>query len=436
MPVRGSVCSAIGLLLCSAHAFAQQQNPASEQGGVPMPMPPGQTPHMMAMPENPLGIDHTRDGSGTSWLPDASPMQGLMRQRGDWILMVHGNAFVEFIDTGSDRGDHQFGSVNWIMGMAQHEVGGGPLQFRGMFSLEPLTVGRCGYPNLLQSGEFCNGVALHDRQHPHDLFMEVAADYRRAINNSIAFELYGGPSGEPALGPTAFAHRLSALPNPIAPVSHHWLDSSHISFGVVTGGVYGRTWKAEASVFNGREPDDRRYNFDLAALDSYSGRLWWLPTAQWALQVSAGHLKETESRATGPREDVDRVTASATYHRLVNDRVWATTIAWGQNREAGRSTPALAIETAADLSTTDTAFARGELVSKTPAELVLPLNDDQTFAVSKLQVGYTRWFAESRGMKAGLGGSVGLSIVPETLKSFYGGRSAGEFSVFLTVRPH
>jgi hypothetical protein len=363
-------------------------------------------------------------------------MQGLLRQGGDWMLMLHGNAFVEFIDTGGDRGDRQFGSVNWIMSMAQHEVSGGQLQFRGMFSLEPLTVGRCGYPNLLQSGEFCNGVALHDRQHPHDLFMEVAADYRRALSESIAFELYGGPSGEPALGPTAFAHRLSALPNPIAPIAHHWLDSSHISFGVVTGGLYGHKWKAEASVFNGREPDDQRYDFDFGALDSYSGRLWLMPAAEWALQVSAGHLKEAEFRATGPREDADRVTASATYHRLVNDRLWATTIAWGQNREGGRSTSALTAETAADLAPNDTLFARGEIVGKTATELVLPLPEDQTFTVTKLQIGYTRWLAEGKGVKAGIGGSIGVSIVPDQLASFYGGLTAGEFTVFFAVRPH
>src|SRR5438876_2951371 len=160
--------------------------------------------------------------------------------------------------------------------------------------------------------------------------MELAADYRRAINDRVAIELYGGPAGEPALGPTSYPHRLSAMPNLYAPITHHWLDSSHISFGVMTGGMYGRRWKAEASIFNGREPDDGRYNLDMGALDSYSGRLWILPTPHWAFQVSAGHLKEAEFRPSAPREDVDRFTASMTYHRLVDDRLWATTVAWGR----------------------------------------------------------------------------------------------------------
>jgi hypothetical protein len=410
--------------LIAGPAFAQVP-----QGS--MPMPAGM---QMAMPDNPLGLDHTRDGSGTSWLPDESPMQGLMQQRGAWMLMFHSNAALQFIKTGTDRGDQQFGSVNWFMGMAQRTVAGGQLAFRGMFSLEPLTVGRCGYPELLQSGEFCNGAPLHDQQHPHNLFMEVAADYRHALGDSVALELYGGPVGEPALGPTAFPHRLSAMPDPMAPISHHWLDSTHISFGVVTGGVYGKTWKAETSVFNGREPDDRRYRIELAALDSYSGRLWFLPSSAWAFQVSAGHLRQAEFQANGPRLDVDRVTASGTYQRLVNNRVWATTIAWGRNSEGGFATSAFLAETAADLTRRDTLFARAEVVGKSATDLALPGSGDQTFAVSTLAVGYTRWFAEGHGMKTGLGGRVGLSIVPGDLEAFYGSRVGREFSIFLSVR--
>lgn len=426
MFVRNLLSTAICLLVFSAPAFGQ----------APMPMPPGHTHETMAMPGNPLGIDHTRDGSGTSWLPDASPMQGLMKHRGPWMLMLHGNAFVQFMDAGSRRGDRQFGSVNWIMGMAQRPVAGGQLQFRGMLSVEPLTVGRCGYPNLLQSGELCRGTPLHDRQHPHDLFMEVAVQYRRRLTDAVALELYGGPSAEPALGPTAFPHRLSAMPNPIAPIAHHWLDATHISFGVVTAGIYGKKWKTEASLFNGREPDDRRYNFDLAALDSYSGRLWLMPTPAWALQISAGHLNEAESPRAGHRETVDRVTASATHHRLVNNRVWATTVAWGRNREAHHASSAFNAETAADVTTMDSVFARADIAVKTAKDLALPLAADTQFTIGKLQIGYTRWLAEGRGMKAGIGGSVGVAIVPTTLRSFYGRGSVGEYNVFLTVRPH
>ena len=391
---------------------------------------------MPTMSPGPLGIEDMRDGSGTAWLPDESPMSGAMRQKGPWMLMLHGNGFLEYVRTTGARGDHQLGSVNWLMGMAERDWGGGRLTVRAMTSLEPLTVGKCGYPNLLQSGELCNGVALHDDQHPHDLFMEVAVDYRHAISKVLAVEFYGGPAGEPALGPVAFMHRPSAMSNVMAPITHHWLDSSHVSFGVITGALYGRRWKAESSVFNGREPDDRRYGFDLAPLDSYSGRLSFLPSSQWALQMSGGHLKAAEARPDGTREDVTRMTASATHHRLVNNRIWATTIAWGRNRESGVATSAFLAETSAETSPRDLWFGRAEVVGKTPTDLALPLPGATVFTVGKAAVGYTRWLDETHGVRAGLGGSVGLSRVPTALTPFYGGRSPVEITVFLTIRPH
>jgi hypothetical protein len=190
-----------------------------------------------AMMTGQLGIPQSREGSGTSWLPDASPMYAVHSQAGPWSLMFHGNVFLQYIDEGGERGESQIGSVNWLMGMAQRPLGGGALALRAMVSAEPFTVGECGFPQLLQSGESCNGEPLHDRQHPHDLFMELAAKYDRALTDRVGVEVYGGPVAEPALGPTAFPHRPSSMPYPSAPISHHWLDASHISFGSVTGGA-------------------------------------------------------------------------------------------------------------------------------------------------------------------------------------------------------
>jgi hypothetical protein len=406
------------------------------QMSTPMPMPMSMQMSMPMMPPGPLGIEGMRDGSGTSWLPDESPMSGAMRQTGPWMLMLHGNGFLEYVRTTGARGAHEVGSVNWFMGMAERDLGGGRFSVRAMMSLEPLTVGKCGYPNLLQSGELCNGAALHDDQHPHNLFMEVAVDYRHAISTSLAIEVYGGPAGEPALGPVAFPHRPSAMSNLVAPISHHWLDSTHVSFGVVTGALYGRRWKAESSIFNGREPDDRRYGFELAALDSYSGRFSFLPSSRWSMQVSAGHVKDAEARPDGTRVDIMRLTASATYHRLVNNRLWATTVAWGRNRESDGATSAFLAETSAETSPRDVWFGRLEAVGKTATDLALPLPGADVFAVGKADVGYTRWLAENHGVRAGLGGSVGVSLVPAALAPFYGSRSPLEVALFLTVRPH
>jgi hypothetical protein len=234
------------------------------------------------------GISMTREGSGTSWLPDETPMYALHGDANGWMLMLHANGFLQYLNETGERGSEQFGSINWVMGMAQRKAGGGQLVLRGMMSAEPATIRGCGYPDLLATGEECNGQAIHDRQHPHDLFMELAAEYSHPIGRGVQLQLYGGPVGEPALGPVAFMHRISALPNPLAPITHHSFDSTHVTFGVATAGVFGSTWKAEASVFNGREPDEHRTDFDFAAIDSWSARAWFLPTSHVALQVSGG----------------------------------------------------------------------------------------------------------------------------------------------------
>lgn len=385
--------------------------------------------------DQPDAMPSSRQGSGTSWLPDESPMYAVHTEAGQWMLMLHGNAFLQYLRESGDRGSDQTGSINWVMGMADRSVGTGRVGLRAMMSLEPWTIRGCGYPDLLASGEICKGEAIHDRQHPHDLFMELAAEYDRPLTGDIHLQLYGGPVGEPALGPVAFPHRISAAPNPLAPITHHWLDATHITYGVATGGISGRRWKAEASVFNGREPDQDRTDFDFAALDSYSGRVWFLPTRRWALQASAGKLNEAEAGHDGlPRTDVDRVTASVTYHRtFVPGTLWASTVGWGRNAEPGeQSTHALLLETNLTVAEQDAWFARFELSEKSGHDLAV--DSDQVFTVAKLQAGYTRYFQNSNGLEPGIGAAISTGFVPEPLKVFYGGRANVGFGVFVTLR--
>jgi len=384
----------------------------------------------------------TREGSGTSWQPDDSPMYMLHAQRGAWTLMSHENAFVQALHDAGDRGATQAGSINWFMEMAERSVGRGHLELRGMISLEPWTIRACGYPDLLTSGEICDGHKIHDRQHPHDLWMEIAAEYDAPLIRATRWQVYGGPAGEPALGPEAFSHRVSAMPDPIAPIAHHWLDSTHVSFGVVTVGVYGSRWKTEGSIFNGREPDERRTDFDFGALDSYSARAWFLPTPRVALQVSAGHLKDAEVADVGgiaaplaPRVTVNRVTASLSYTRTSAPRVWASTLAWGRNSEPGIATNAILAETNVTLEDRDAWFGRLEATGKTADDLDLVGVAGDAFTVGKLQGGYTRYLSAVRGFKPGVGVVVSLGLVPESLKTVYGGRINPGAGVFITLRP-
>lgn len=384
-----------------------------------------------------------REGSGTSWLPDSSPMYMVHRQQGPWMLMAHENAFLQFLHESSDRGDDQVGSINWVMGMAERNAGPGHLGLRGMFSVEPWTIHGCGYPDLLASGEQCRGEAIHDRQHPHDLAMEMSAEYDAPIAGSTRWQVFGGPAAEPALGPVAYPHRVSAMPNPIAPVTHHWFDATHVSFGVITGGVYGKRWKVESSAFNGREPDEDRKDFDFGALDSVSGRIWFLPTPNVALQASAGRLKEAEAgEGVEPRRDVTRATATATYHRVSAARVWASTIGWGRNEELDHATHAVLAETNVTRGDRDSWFGRVEVVGKTAHDLDITSDvptcrdctDLTTFALTKLQGGYTRYL-NGGALRPGVGVVVSAAFVPERLRAAYGSRVNTGFGVFLTIRP-
>jgi hypothetical protein len=409
----------------------------------------GQHQHPASHPDS--ALFETREASGTAWLPDATPMFGLQRSWRGWDVMLHGVAFGQFlyepgfIHRTGGFSTHQFGSVNWGMIAARRRAGDGRVGVRAMASLEPWTLRDCGSINLLATGELCEGDTIHDRQHPHDLLMELAADYDRPITNSLRWQFYAALAGEPALGPAAFPHRLSSLLNPIAPISHHWLDSSHISFGVVTTGIHNRRLKGEVSLFNGREPDANRKDIDFGALDSFAARLSWLPTDRLSLQVSAGHLREAEADlASLPRSDIDRFSASATYHRPHGGSgSWATTVAYGLNSGIefipegtfDAVTSAALIETSFSTGTGNVWFGRGELVEKPGHDLHAHAFSRRVFTVLKGQVGYVREFSERQGLVAGVGVTVSLSGVPPELAVQYDGRVRPGFGVFLSLRP-
>src|SRR6478609_11713448 len=193
--------------------------------------------------------------------------------------------------------------IGCLWGMAERQIGDGTLGFKAMLSPDPF-MGRSGYPLLLATGETADGVKpLIDRQHPHDLFMELATSYSYNLSPTSSLFIYGGLPGEPALGPPAFMHRTSGMDIPEAPITHHWLDSTHITFGVVTGGVVVSNWKLEGSAFKGREPDQYRYDIEAPKLDSYSARISWNPIRELSLQVSWGHLKSPEQLEPDKNED-------------------------------------------------------------------------------------------------------------------------------------
>src|SRR5204863_6871817 len=117
--------------------------------------------------------------------------------------------------------------------------------------------------------------------------------------------------------------------NPQAPLTHHQLDSTHITPGVVTGGVAVREITLEASWFRGEEPNDNRLNIDRPTLDSWSARARW-ERGPWRAQVSGGRLHRPE---VFELFDITRLTASIEYDGAIGSRPVAATMAWGENRE-------------------------------------------------------------------------------------------------------
>jgi hypothetical protein len=416
-------------------AYAQHEGHSPTPAGH-SPTPVADEPAHDAPHPGVLGLPMNRHGSGTAWLPDTSPMRAAHARVGGWDLMVHGNLFVGYDHQAGDSGESGVVSQNWLMVMAGRPLGGGMIQGRAMLSLEPLTLGDDGYPLLLQTGETVDGMPLVDRQHPHDLFMELAATYDRELTDDLAFQVYGAVAGEPALGPTAFPHRPAAMPDPMAPLGHHWIDSTHISFGVLTAGLYTRAAKLEGSWFNGREPDEERYDLDLRGFDSYATRLSVNPSASWSLQASYAYLGSPE--ALEPEVSVQRVTASAVHAMsLGHRRSWTSTAVLGVNVPSeGPATPALLAESAVDLGRFGVTFLRAEGLVKTGHDFAFPeAMADVELPIASLSLGHVHPVAELAGAEAALGIRGSAAYVPDELETRYGTRVPVGVMAFLQVQP-
>lgn len=362
----------------------------------------------------------SREASGTSWQPDATPMSGKQFSRGEWNLMAHGFANAVYDHQPGSRGDNDVFVTSMAMLMGHRMLGEGIFGWRAMVSLDPALVGKNGYPLLLQTGETADGITpLIDRQHPHDLFMELAVTYSRPVAARSAWFVYFGLPGEPALGPPAFMHRYSGIDNPEAPLGHHWLDSTHITFGVLTGGYVHGNWKVEASFFNGREPDQDRYDIELRSPDSAAVRLSYNPTANWALQFSHGRLNEPEQLEAGV--DIHRTTASVAYHRAIADGHWQTMVAWGRNRKnPGLTSDAWLLESAVHLAPSWTLFGRFESGEKDELFTEDSPRHGQVFRVDKLSIGAVRDFGKTRFGTFGVGAIISKHVLPASLDEVYG----------------
>lgn len=389
----------------------------------------------------------TRDATGTAWMPESTQMPGIHTMYRDWLLMLHGFAFVVADHQSGPRGANALFSENMFMFTAQKDIGCSTVAFRSMIDLEPATMGKCGFPLLLQTGETCNGITpLIDRQHPHDFLMEIAGVYSvTCFDDDSSFFFYFGLPGEPALGPPVYIHRFSSVYNPEAPITHHWFDSTHITFGVATAGFIRNTVKLDASLFTGREPDQHRWWFDKPKFDSYSIRFSLNPTPDIAAQVSHAFLKSPEQ--LHPDVNTHRTTATLSYNKIGIDYKWQTTLGWGRNKnvphfdiykadilaEIGtHRLNAFLLESTIELQNRHIIFGRAEYVAKDELFVLPNPRALETFNVGKIDLGYIYEFSLVPYTQWGLGGVISASFVPKEIKCSYGGTPISGM-VFLRV---
>ncbi len=386
-------------------------------------------------------LNMSQMGSGTSWQPGTTPMSMYFKYAGGWLLFMHAEAKIGVNAQLGPRGVTKFESQNWIMPMAYRRVGPGTLQLRGMLSLEPFTFSPGGSPQLFQTGESYKGRPLVDKQHPHDLFMELSATYTMPLGERSTWFAYFGYPGEPALGPVAFMHRNSASENPAAPLAHHLQDSTHISFGVFTTGFTYRWFKLEASVFNGREPDENRYDFEFNPWNSRSARLSFAPNDNWSMQVSHGFLKNPEILEPG---DIRRTTASVSYNRNFNGGNWSSSLIWGRNhgQHDGETFNVNSYTAESTLNFLDKnyVYTRLELVDKN--ELLehdeihgLGIEAEHpSFRIGAYTFGAAREIWNTDKLSVALGGDFTFYSKPPVLDQLYGSNPTA-YKFFIRLRP-
>jgi hypothetical protein len=401
-----------------------QQGPEAEHPGHDMQAMPGMNHAAAEQPEHVM--------SGTNLEPASTPAPIWMKQFGSWMVMAHGNVFLTGNFQGGPRGLHRFESMNWLMLMEHRKLGAGTLEFHQMLSAEPGTLPAGGSPQLFQTGESYKGQPLVDKQHPHDLFGELTAQYTLPLNERVTWSIYGGPVGEPALGPVAFMHRASAAEIPTAPLSHHLQDSTHISYGVITTGLMIGKFKIEGSAFNGREPDENRFTFDFAPLDSWAARVSFAPGRNWAAQYSFGRLIHPEQLEAG---NINRQTASLSYNRPFTKGNWATTLIWGQNDKRLEKTTQQSVlaESVLNFMERNYAYTRLELVDKDELQGAL-IPPGRSFKIGAYTLGGVRDLLHNPKIDLGVGADVTFYSKPAVLDPAYGEHPVST-KVFLRIRP-
>jgi hypothetical protein len=435
--------------------------------------------NMMKPPSTLIGAILNHTTSGTSAEPASTPVSMIMRNYRGWMLMLHGTASITDTQqhatsnpTGPSpatcaqfnlpcdppvvRGGDKLYSTNWIMPMAMRQLGShgqyGQLTLRTMLSLEPATISSRQFPELFQQGETAFGKPIIDGQHPHDFFMELAALYDLRLGSKTLLSFYAAPVGDPAIGPTAYPHRLSASEDPIAALGHHQEDSTHIAFNVFTAGLTWRWLRFEESGFHGAEPTEQRWGFQPSpnghAVDSYSSRITFAPTKNLSAQYSIAHIVSPE--ALYPKEDQQRQTASLMYNRpfgahrtttmpgmdmgTTTTNNWSTTLIWGRTKSLTDNSKenSYLLESLLNFRTRNYVWTRIENAGRSNELLIPPgsalppnFSESPLGHVAAYSFGYDRDYRITRHLLAAPGAQFTTYTTPAPLISTYGDHPFG-----------
>jgi hypothetical protein len=384
-----------------------------------------------------------RTVAGTSWQPDAAPRDGLHARLGSWTLMLHGAGALAYAHEQSPKGGKELGAANWAMGGASRPLAGGLLGIGVMASLETLTLGDCGYPRLLARGARCPAESFGEYQHPHAPLSELSVRYARPLTPGAGLELFVAAVGEPAIGPVPYMHRASSAYDPIAPMSAHETNPAHASEGVATVGVVGRSWKVEASLFDGAVANPNRVLPEVGPFDSRAVRVTLNPGATWSIHVSGGRIAGASGHHPGATGVIRAATAGAAHSRFVGSTAWSSTVVWSVMDDGAVVRHAWLLESSAALGARHAVFARAEVADRPDVTTTIIENPDGTHdhllqtldaRAAQLSAGYV--LRQRLGRVAlGVGGRASVSFVPEALRGTYREPRAWGFAVFASIRP-
>ncbi len=344
--------------------------------------------------------------SGTAQIPSQAPMYMTSVRRGDWTFMTMGQLNVVSSQQSGPRGGDKVFAGNWFMPMASRRIGLGTLTVRSMISLEPATVTKGRYPLLFQEGETYLGQPIRDGQHPHNAIMELGLLYQIPVSDSVSVYFYGGPRGEPSIGPVPYPHRLSASENPMAALGHHFQDSTHIANNVITGGITLGRLTLEASGFSGREPGEARWSLEKGRPDSISGRAMYKLTGRSLVQYSQATITGVAERQSG----------SYTYVRPHAGGYWASSLIYGRNVEPHHTANSFLAESTAFLKQKHWVWGRVEVTDR----------DSFHGKVGAFTAGYGHELpSPAPWLSLALGGQFNWYRVPQGVQSLYGRSPVG-----------